>query len=155
MITKTIFINKDNQFLIKCIQCGKIRSIASSQIAYTTNPMKVKCACGFSFMVIFERRVHYRKQVCLCGEYVKTSPDKEMGEVTIENISKSGLKFRTERKRNSLMVGDIIRITFTLDDSNKSVISRLIEIKHVNGQIVGAQFCDTDSDKVLGFYLMI
>ncbi len=153
MVTRTAYINDKGEAAVICEKCGGTKVVGVSRIPDTSRPIKARCSCGFVFMVKFEKRGHYRKQVSLYGEYVGTGPERETGQLNVEDISATGLQFRTQRS-NTLKAGDILKVTFMLDDAGKSMISKLVEVKRVNDRMVGAQYCDPTIEKALAFYLM-
>ena len=79
------------------------------------------------------------------------------GNMIVENISKTGIGFRTMIKHH-MHVQDIIRVKFILDDDKRSEISKSAQVKRVGEYTVGAGFLDTDvyndTNRILGLYLM-
>ena len=54
-----------------------------------------------------------------------------------------------------LAEGDLIEVSFRLDDKNNTPVQRQARIRVVRGRFVGAEFTDhLVRDKALGFYLM-
>ncbi len=152
MITQTAYVSEKNEATIICVNCGRTRLIGVSPEG-VYKPVKAKCACGFRFLVSFEKRQHYRKETHLFGEYLKAGPDKEVGQMVVKDISRTGLRFRTERN-HGIGVGDIVRVSFNLDDSGSTLISKTVEAMRIEGRMVGAKFCDHEIEKALAFYLM-
>ncbi|MGE3541041.1 MAG: PilZ domain-containing protein [Candidatus Tectimicrobiota bacterium] len=124
-------------------------------------PLKVKCPCGHVFMISIEVRKFYRKNTRLTGEYVKISEDMakglEKGSMTVEDLSRTGIGFRTKTRHN-MRENDIIRVRFTLDNDKQSEVSKSAVVKRVQDTFVGAEFLDFDAynetNRTLGFYLM-
>ncbi len=100
-----------------------------------------------------ERRQYYRKQVQLAGGY--ENPDTgESGDFLVENVSLNGLGFTT-LLNHRLTKNSLIKVTFRLDDSRRTEISRMVRIRYIDERYVGCQFSDQKSyDSDLGFYLM-
>ena len=75
----------------------------------------------------------------------------------VEDLSRTGLGFRT-RYRHTIQVNDVLSITFTLDDKQKTDIRKSVRVRRVNDRFIGAEFVDhdayTDINRILGFYLM-
>lgn len=100
-----------------------------------------------------ERRQYYRKNVQLAGNY--QCPDSlETGDFLLENLSLNGLGFTT-LLANTLNKGDLVKLTFKLDDSRATEVSRLGRVRYIRDRYIGCQFADQKSyDSDLGFYLM-
>jgi hypothetical protein len=76
------------------------------------------------------------------------------GSMIVEDLSFSGLGFRTRLKHN-LQIGDIIDLRFVLDNTLRSEIVKKAIVRRIHDQFVGVEFCDlTAYDKQLGYYLM-
>jgi hypothetical protein len=111
--------------------------------------------------VSIEVRKFYRKSTCLSGEYIKISPETakgiEKGAMTVEDLSRTGLGFRTKTHHN-LHVKDRLIVRFTLDNAQRSEVSKSAIVKRISHSFVGAEFVDFDAfnetNRILGFYLM-
>jgi c-di-GMP-binding flagellar brake protein YcgR len=120
--------------------------------------LKVKCTCGNSYSVMLERRRSYRKETNLPGNYAcrDSSGELEKGAMTVINISRGGVKFKT-KVPPKFKVGATFDVTFQLDDKQKSIIRKEVVAANINDRFVGVEFCSVDpsdpSDKALGFYL--
>ncbi len=152
METQKSYINDRNEATILCPQCGRTKMVNAAQIKHQTT-LKAKCLCGVVFMVTFEKRFFYRKEVDLIGQYSRETPPPEGGDINVQDISRTGIGFTTQFK-NNLRVDDIVRVKFMLDDSHHSMISKNVVIKRILDRFVGAEFCNQDLGKVLAFYLM-
>jgi len=123
--------------------------------------LKVKCSCGHFFFVSIEVRKFYRKSTHLSGEYIKISNDAvkglEKGAMTVEDLSRTGLGFRT-KTRHHIHVKDMLLVRFTLDDAQRSDVNKSAIVKRISNDFVGAEFVDFDAfnetNRLLGFYLM-
>ncbi len=164
MDTIKVYLGEDGSATIRCGQCGRKKIIDASKFKGLNKQLTVKCQCGHSFVVSFEARKFYRKDVTLSGEYLLVGGGlQEAGGISVEtirfdgmvleNLCLGGVAFRTNKKHN-LKAGEIIQVTFELDDAQKSLISRNVMVKSVDGQLVRAEFCDNKPDKALAFYLM-
>lgn len=100
-----------------------------------------------------ERRQHYRKSVRLAGRY--EDPDnQEAGDILLENLSLNGAAFTT-MLYHTLTRNRLVKMHFRLDDSKRTEIIRLAQVKYARDRYVGCQFVDQKSyDSDLGFYLM-
>jgi len=100
-----------------------------------------------------ERRRYYRKSVDLPGGYYSPRTQK-FRTIRILDVSFKGIKFVMDGP-HALKAGDILQMTFTLDNAKRSEIKRKIEIKHMSQDGIGAEFVNPpEYDKDLGFFLM-
>ena len=151
---KTIYANANEQATLVCEQCGKTKAIDVAPFKDVRKPLKVKCGCGHVFWISIEVRKFYRKTTKLAGEY---SIGGRKASMVVENLSKTGLGFRTQTQ-HALRVNDMIRVSFRLDNPRHSDISKMAVVKRVGNDVVGAAFLDcdaySDTNRLLGFYLM-
>jgi hypothetical protein len=158
------YIGEDNQAIVRCGECGRKKVMDASTFKTLNKRLTVKCTCGYAFLVSFESRKSYRKDVLLEGEYLKVSeargdvcyasPDGiRCGTMVLENLAFGGVAFRTNQNHD-IEVGDIIQVSFRLDDVQKSLITRNIVVRSLVGRQVRGEFCDCRPDKALAFYLM-
>ena len=161
MEIKKIYANDNEKGTLICEKCGKTRVINLSDFKNISKPLKVKCSCGNFFFVSIEVRKFYRKSTNLSGEYIKISHDAskglEKGIMTVEDLSRTGIGFRTKMPHN-IRVADMLRVRFTLDDTKHSEVNKSAIVKRVANYFVGAEFVDFDTfnetNRTLGFYLM-
>lgn len=161
MNVKKIYANDNETGTLVCEQCGKSKVIHVSDFKNIGKPLKVKCSCGHMFFISIEVRKFYRKKTHLVGEYTKISENiaqgLERGGMVVEDLSRTGIGFRTNVKHN-IHVQDIIRVKFNLDNDKHTEISKSAIVKRVNDFFVGAEFLDFDAynetNRTLGFYLM-
>ena len=154
METQIIRLGPDNMAVLKCPDCGGVRTINAAKLDNPRGPLKARCKCGAVFRILFEVRKAYRKETRLHGNYIKDSPGHEQGKIIVRDISGSGIGFTTLTKHN-LKQGDKVKLKFTLDDKRRSAIEKDGVVKVVNDKSIGCQFTDSDQqDDPLGFYLM-
>ncbi len=150
---QSVFVNAENKAVFTCPQCTRSRTADVSKFLGRENKphLKVKCHCGHIFEAILERRRYYRKKTLLYG-FASSDETGKHFPITVVNLSRSGVEFKTSESR-SLQLGERLLAEFMLDDANKSLIRKKIEIKRIENGFVGAEFCFQDEyDKVLGFY---
>ena len=161
MKIKKIYVNDNEKGTLTCEQCGKTKVINFSHFKNVGKPLKVKCSCEHFFFVTIEVRKFYRKSTHLIGEYIKISSDAtkglEKGSMIVEDLSRTGLGFRTKTPHN-ICVADMLRVRFVLDDAKHSEVSKSVIVRQVTHHFVGAEFVDFDTfnetNRSLGFYLM-
>jgi hypothetical protein len=100
-----------------------------------------------------DRRRYYRKGVDLPGQYHNSRTDKHK-KVQILDISFRGLKF-TADELEDIQSGDLLSVSFTLDNAKRSQIKRRVKVRYVNQDQAGTEFINPpEYDKDLGFYLL-
>ena len=149
---KKFYADHTNQATIICPECGLERKIDVTKFKDTHKRLKARCRCGEVFRFTLEYRRHYRKKVNLAGEYVVQGKD-ERGEVIIEDISVSGIRFAS-LKPHFISRNDIVDLKFTLDNSMKTQIQELVKIIWIIDLNIGAEFINPKSlENNIGFYL--
>lgn len=153
-MTSTIYANKNHEITIICPQCGKIKQQTLPNTGLTGKPLKVKCSCGHIFPALIEGRRHYRKRVTLFGTCSTSEAVASPEKIVVEDISFYGLRFRTAWK-NQYQVGEVLRVSFVLDNMRQTVITKTVVVKSVRDRLVGAAFHHPDEpNATFGFYLM-
>ena len=161
MEIKKIYVNDGEKGTLICEKCGKTRDVNLSDFKNIGKPLKVKCSCGHFFFVSIEVRKFYRKSTHLSGEYIKSRNDMakgvEKGAMTVEDLSRTGLGFRTKTPHN-IRVKDRLQVRFTLDNAQCSEVNKNAIVRRISHNFVGAEFVDFDAfnetNRILGFYLM-
>jgi len=98
-----------------------------------------------------EKRKEFRKDVKLTGGYI-SSTSGERGLINLINVSRSGLRYRVNTKRD-FYPSSKMQIKFTLDAFPHSVVSREAVIRNVQGPYVSAEFCSEEPHDGLSIYL--
>ena len=149
---KKVYVDDTNQATIICPKCGLKKNVDVTNFKNTHKKLKAKCPCGEVFQLTLEFRVHYRKKVRLNGGYYVQGRD-EKGEIIIEDISAGGVRFAS-LKPHYISRNDTVELKFTLDNTMKTEIHKLVKIKWIIDRTVGAQYIDPKSlEKDLLFYL--
>lgn len=154
-MTERVFINSDNIATFMCPECKKVRHEDVSKIVGIDKAVKIKCQCkcGERFNAILERRKHFRKNIDFKGSCYTGKENKEKFNVSVIDISRSGLKFRLNTE-HALSKGDELLIEFRLDDTENTIISKKIVIKSIDSLNIGAEFRSPEHYDKLGTYLM-
>ncbi len=144
--------NVENKAVLRCPKCGAERIIVPSKIPKIEKGLKVRCKCGEVFKCRIEFRKQFRREVRLKGEFTMATGGKK-GEMIVVDISHHGLAFENMTP-HTLEAGEVLNVTFNLNDVRKSRISKRAEVRSVKGNLVGVLFEETQwFDKELGFYL--
>lgn len=147
-----IYAGHANQVTIICPKCGLEKNTNVFKFKDTHKRLKAKCKCGEVFRVDLEFRKYYRKKVRLNGEYFFQDKG-EKGEILVENISMSGIRFST-LKPNHMSKDDTVELKFSLDNPMRTEIQTFVIIKWIADRNVGAEYIDLNRfKKDLGFYL--
>jgi hypothetical protein len=106
------------------------------------------------YMVQETNRKYYRKTTNLTGLYQKLNPPFISGKILVTDLSFTGCGFDAPTS-HSLHSDDRIRITFSLNDVQGSMIRKDAIVRKVEGNAVGCQFITLPGsyDPDLGFYL--
>ena len=161
MQTYTIYANLSESVTLVCEQCRRTRALRAAAVKDLPQPLKVRCPCGAIFGVNIIIRQFYRKKTRLYGIYVKHDPQTRQmlvqGRMIIEDISRTGIGLRA-LGRPTILVNDVLSVTFTLDDKQKTDIQKSVRVRRIADRFIGAEFIDhdtyTDTNRILGFYLM-
>jgi hypothetical protein len=161
MQTHVIYANLSESVTLVCEQCRRSTVLKAAAVNDLPQPLNIQCPCGVTFGVNIAIRQFYRKKTRLLGRYVKydTQRDQilEQGRMIVEDISRTGLGLRT-MCRHTILVNDVLSVTFTLDDKQKTAIQKSVRVRRIDDCFIGAEFVDhdayTDTNRILGFYLM-
>jgi len=135
-----IYVGHTNKVTIICPKCGLEKNIIVFKFKDTHKRLKAKCKCGEVFRFTLDFRKYYRKNVQLTGEYFVQGKDEE-GEILIEDISKTGIKFATLKPHN-FSKNDLAELKFTLDNPMRMEVRTRVKILWIIDRTVGAQFND-------------
>jgi len=151
-VVKT-YIGPGNKFTITCPHCNKQKVVLASLFRGHNNKLKVKCYCDKTFMVHLEFRKNIRKKTELKGTYINHSQEDRSGALLIQDISMTGLAF-TSYAVGKFIEGDELSITFNLDDSRRTEISRNVIVKDIRQNSVGCVYESAERDfSPLGYYI--
>lgn len=144
----------NHEATLVCEKCGRTRKIDTSKYEERQRGLKVKCGCGFEFLVLIEPRKFYRKPTQLHGDYVKIAAKRVSGTMVVRNLSRTGVGFETSSTPD-VRPGDRLQIRFVLDNRKATEIKRDVMVKSVQDRFIGAEFCNLEAyESDLGFYLM-
>ncbi len=152
-LSNKVFVTSDFSAVFFCPECTKSqRKNVSKFMGHKTKvKLKYKCACGHQFTVELDRRRYVRKGVKFKG-FLFYDPEKIP--IVIENFSKYGMRLKTA-KMPSLKVGQVIRVSFTLDDPNRSTVEREVRIQELTPPAgITCEFLNSDHHGSLGKYFL-
>jgi hypothetical protein len=139
---------------ITCEQCGLVLTVNAASCTNVAGALVLRCPCGFLFYASLNKRHYRRKDTALHGVYIKEGERKKTGKILVENLSPTGLRFRTIFQ-HAIAVHDTLLIKFALDDEHRTIISEYVRVKYVRGYQIGARFVEEESyNNDLGAYLL-
>jgi hypothetical protein len=149
------YVRPDNTVVITCPHCNRQRVVNVESFKQHKFRFSVKCACQKIFTAQIEFRQRVRKTTRLRGKYTNLTQKNISGEITIRNLSVSGIELHTYDIQN-FTVGDEILVEFNLDDEHQTEISREAIVRQIGKDSVGCEFSEHGSialDGPLGTYL--
>ena len=147
---KTVYVDDTNRITIICPKCGTEKNIDVAYFKDTHKKMKAKCTCNEVFRFNLEFRQTYRKNFQLAGEFFVQEKD-ERGEILIEEISASGIRFASLKPHN-ISKDDTVELKFNLDNPMRTEVRELLKIIWVNDRNVGAKYIDQNRMKRIWFF---
>lgn len=150
------YVRPDNTAVITCPHCGLQKSVPVESFKGSKSTVKIKCGCKNVFTVNLEFRKRIRKRTSLKGSYTNHSQRNKRGSITIRNISVDGLEF-SSMDVQTFKVDDELTVEFTLDDDQRSEITKEVIVRDVRKTSVGCEFERSGEfafDGPLGFYIM-
>lgn len=138
---------------LTCMKCGNSKDIPVKSFSVDETQYRIICKCGYSYIIILERRSFNRKTTDLRGTYSEeNSVTEEI--VDIVDLSTTGLGL-VRRDNRVITEGQIINIRFSLDTPSRDEIKCRATIRQVNDEKVGVEFLDLSPamQRILGFYL--
>jgi hypothetical protein len=136
-------LTRDNDIIIECPRCGfqKVINIAKFFKRSNAGNFVSKCKCGYSSSVIMERRKFERHYFDANGSVLneRKRGKPESFAITVKDLSRSGVKFVTE-KSEALEAGENIVITFEFNDNRKTSFIKEATVRNIKGKNVRAEF---------------
>jgi hypothetical protein len=157
-MTQKVFLSSQNTAKFICNACNRQYELNMSQYLNSPNTakLKLKCKCGYAWTATLEKRRYYRKRIQLRGTYKYQITGRAVSEgvMTVLDISRTGIKIKINGE-HTLKDGDWIEVEFRLDNSVRTLINRMVNIKNVSGEYIGASFREIKHfDPVIGFYML-
>jgi hypothetical protein len=146
-----IYLNEAQRGFVVCQSCGKSKKIEFAEGDNFRSGI-VKCTCGNTFAVTFEKRKCYRKPIESYGKCFATAGPAEGVSIKLVDISQSGIRF-IKIGGKPLQLNEKIRLSFLLGDS---AIICSATVYNIDTEGIGAKFISLDEHikKALGFFLL-
>lgn len=153
MATVKTYVRNDDTATVICPACKTVKHVAAGRFRKGKHTITVRCICKQIFTILFDFRLHYRKQVNLPGTYeIISEGGIGGGIIQINNISRNGLGF-TVSGLHRIEEGQKIRVEWQLNDKKKTILKRVAIVKTVCQNTIGCQLDDHLEEKDLGFFL--
>ena len=150
---KKIYVRPDNTIVLTCPLCGQQRELL---VNFFKDKRKLNIKCCYSFRVIIEFRRRLRKKIQLNGTYINHSQEDREDNLTIQDLSVSGLSFICFNSQ-LFKVEDELTLEFILDDEHKTVVKKEAIVRNIRESSIGCEF--TSGNELvftgpLGYYVM-
>jgi hypothetical protein len=151
---KKIYVTDQGTVTFSCPKCRAMRQEPAQKYEKHKGVLKLECSCSHIYEVQLEFRKYYRKETNLNGLYLRSSHGGDREEMIVKNLSMVGCAFQT-LKKSALVVGEELKIEFTLDDPRRSIVRKRAVVTSVEDRYVGCRFVEQTGvyDPGLGFYL--
>lgn len=149
MIAKTS-PDRDNTITFACPKCQLQTKVGLDKVGHIYH-CRVRCSCGNLFIAEIEFRERSRRQLDLPGSYQTIAPEPaaltaaEPVTCRVIDISLTGLAFLKDAGP-PLGPGQLVRVSFRLDDAAATVIVQEGEVKHVKENFVGCRIRKVNPD---------
>lgn len=138
---------------ISCPYCAHSKAVPNIKLRQFDRPLRVKCTCGQVFALSLNHRRFTRKAVNLTGHLSSPSSRSTQAQITIVDLSLSGVGFKAPGV--TLEEGQTFILTFYLDNEAKTAVTEDIVVRHIRGDLIGAEFVNQDTYNFdLDFYMM-
>ena len=106
------------------------------------NDYKVWILIGLAYTGFYFFKGYKILKQMVSGLYTKLnmSASKELGLFHMQQLSLTGLTFNA-LSYHSIKVGEFLRISFVLDNTEESEIKKTVVVKHVDKQLIQVDFC--------------
>jgi hypothetical protein len=152
-----VFITSDNTAVFRCPHCQRTKTVDVATLGDLARPLRfrLKCPCGQVTTSVIEKRRRFRKETSFPGTYVHfvDGQPRGKGSLTVKDLSASGMKLMIA-SGGTFSRGDVLKVSFTLDDAQRSPVEKKVIIRSISPPFFGTEFAPTEQiDKALGFYL--
>jgi hypothetical protein len=159
-LVNTVLLKGGQTANLACKHCNRQKLLDISEIRTLGTQLKATCACGEAMFIKIELRREHRKQLDLDGVFIRGRGEHlalksdDWGRIRICNLSRHGVGFKVPGKAG-MLVGDRLRVKFTLDNTVGSVIQKEVVVRSVTDGVIGCQFVgQAPCDVTIGFYML-
>jgi len=156
-----IRVSEKDKSRVHCPQCGASSKISTDSYRFTNQSygIEITCpVCNYKYKVLVNYSKFYRKKTNLSGICIISNYKLDFHtilSITVENISRTGIGFRTKNTVN-IKIDSILTVRFVLDDRMKSIVAKKVLVNRIDKDFIGAEFIRAIDyrDKELACYLM-
>jgi hypothetical protein len=148
---RVIQVSGEQNVEIVCSNCWKIGSIPVARIPTAGKKYKIKCKCGGTSIVRFEKRRHHRKTKNLFGVVIINGRELL---VDIKDLSINGCSFTHSESGRKWDIGNKLSVRFRLDNPHSDLIECFGIVKNLHEPRIGVEFINIPDQvrKILGFH---
>jgi hypothetical protein len=150
-----VYLNSSQEGVVICPRCSleKTINMAHYQGYFGGKSLNIRCKkCKASFYVEFDYRKHTRIKVNIPGKLPLNVLKTEQN-IIVNSLSVSGIGFTIIDMPN-INIDDVLDIQFYLGDNDRSFINEKITVRRIDGNFVGAEYCDDTYRHELDFYVI-
>ena len=150
-----VYLNSSQEGVVICPRCSleKTINMAHYQGYFGGKSLNIHCKrCKASFYAEFDYRQHPRIKVNIPGRLLFSDPNTEQN-VIVTSLSVSGIGF-IMIDIPKINIEDVLDINFQLGDNDRSCIKEKITVGRIDGNFVGAEYCDDTYRHELDFYVI-
>ncbi len=146
-----VYLDEARNACVVCGNCGKFKEISFANREVPRSSM-VKCSCGSSFIVSFEKRIHYRKALDLKGKCFTNGNPAKSDLIRIMDVSIGGVQFQAPAN-GAYKFDQKLGVAFSIDNQS---VNMIVAVRYIQGLNVGTEVTSIDghSKKIIGFYLL-
>jgi hypothetical protein len=142
------FVSRKNSIGIKCLACGKVRTVSVESLKNKRHSITINCPCTKTFEVDLEFRHDYRQKSNLIGSFrALSSPKERARHCVIADHSSGGLLLQMAEEL-PIKQDDRLIVSYRPDSSSPRDIERIISVRHyAPGYRIGGAFIDTNPQR--------
>jgi len=137
------FVSRNTTVPIRCLACGKVRSVSVDHLKGGKHTITVTCPCTHTFEVHLEFRHDYRQKTHLIGSIrAPSSPRERAHRCVIVDHSSGGLLLQMAEEV-PIKPEDRLIVSYRPDSSFSREIERVLSVRHyLPGRCIGCAFID-------------
>lgn len=137
------FVSRKKTVTIKCLACGKVRTVAVENLNKQSHSLTINCPCTKTFEVDLEFRHDYRQKSHIVGSFrAFSSPKERSRRCVIADHSMGGLLLHVHDDL-PIKQDDHLIVSYLPDSNSLREIERVIRVRHYTpGSRIGGAFVD-------------
>jgi hypothetical protein len=153
-MTQTLIIDSLDTAVFVCPECKKtkILQLTPYKVTRPSTRVRCKCRCGYTTVVVLEKKYHAGKETRLSGTFVTKEKTGCSGRMIIKKLNSKGLMLKTNLEQN-ILPGLKMFLEFVLDDAKQSIVKKEVVVRARQGKYLSAEFTSKEHYDNLGPYL--